>query len=133
MPSLIDSSLWVDFTRARSPRSLKQFIAPYILSPEAVIAEPIMYEVLRHASDEEAQAIQAQFQTMPLMRAPDDLWTSAARLGQACKRKGVTAGSMDLLIVAVAVHHDAELVTFDRDFQDIARICDLRAKLLQRP
>jgi len=133
MPSLIDSSLWVDFTRARSPRSLKRFIAPYILSPEAVIAEPIAFEVLRHASDEEVRAIQAQFHTLPQISTPEDLWTSAAQLGQACRRKGVTAGSLDLLIVAIAVHHDAELVTFDRDFHDIARICGLRLKLLQRP
>jgi hypothetical protein len=28
MTLLLDSSLWIDFTRARSPLALKQFIAP---------------------------------------------------------------------------------------------------------
>ena len=39
MPALIDTSLWIDFTRSRSPQSLKRFIAPYILSPDAALAE----------------------------------------------------------------------------------------------
>jgi hypothetical protein len=131
--ALIDSSLWVDFTRARSPRVLKQFIAPYVLAPEAALAEPIVYEVLRYATDEEIRVVQSQFRTMPLMETPDDLWTAAAALGQRCRRKGINAGSLDLLIVTVAVHHDAELVTFDRDFERIAGACNLRVKLLQRP
>jgi hypothetical protein len=130
---LIDSSLWIDFTRSRSPRPLKQFIAPYILSPDSALAEPIAYEVLRHATDEEARAIQAQFETLPLMKTPDDLWTAAAKLGQRCRKKGVTAGSLDLLIVSIALHHDAELITFDADFETIAKACDLRLKLLRRP
>lgn len=130
---LIDSSLWIDFTRSRSPRSLKQFIAPYILSPDAALAEPVAYEVLRHATDEEVRDIMAQFDTLPQMKTPDDLWTAAAKLGQRCRKKGVTAGSLDLLIVSVALHHDAELVTFDSDFESIAKACDLRVKLLNRP
>ena len=133
MPTLIDSSLWIDFTRARSPKSVKQFIAPYILAPEAALAEPIAYEVLRHATDAEIPALEAQFKTMPLLRTPDDLWTDAAKLGQSCRRKGVNAGSLDLLIVSVAIHHDADLITFDVDFQRIAGACRLRVKLLQRP
>ena len=131
--SLIDSSVWIDFTRLRSPRSIKQFIAPYVLAPEAALAAPVAYEVLRHATADEARAIEAQFQTMPLLQTPSDLWTEAARLGQNCRRKGITAGSLDLLIVTVAIHHDAELITFDQDFQAIARVCGLRLRLLQRP
>jgi predicted nucleic acid-binding protein len=40
---------------------------------------------------------------------------------------------MDLLIAAVAIHHGAELVTFDTDFRAIARMSTLRVKLLKRP
>lgn len=131
--SLIDSTLWIDFTRARSPRRLKEFIAPFILAPEAALADPIVFEVLRHASEEEVKFVQAQFQTLPLLATPDNLWTDAARLGQRCRRKGISAGSLDLLIAAVALAHDAELVTFDQDFQGIAEACNLRFRLLQRP
>ena len=133
MAALIDSSLWIDFIRSRSPRALKEFIAPYVLAPDAAVAEPIVFEVLRHALDDEIPAVSAQLNAMPMLQTPEDLWTRAAVLGQRCRKKGITAGSIDLLIVTVAIHHDAELVTFDVDFQVIAKACDLRIKLLQRP
>ncbi len=133
MAALIESSLWIDFMRARSPRALKQFIAPYILAPDSSVAEPIVFEVLRHASAAEIRPIQAQFATMPSLMTPADLWKSATTLGQACRARGIVAGSQDLLIVTIAVHHDAELVTFDADFQLIARACKLRLTLLKRP
>jgi predicted nucleic acid-binding protein len=130
---LVDASLWIDFTRARSPRALKNLIAPHVLDPEACLAEPIAFEVLRYANDDETKLLQAQFQTLPTLSTPSNLWSEAALLGQRCRRRGVTAGSVDLLIATVALHHGAELVTFDADFEQIATISDLRVTRLQRP
>jgi predicted nucleic acid-binding protein len=133
MPALIDTSLWIDFTRSRSPQSLKQFIAPYVLHPDAHLAEPVTFEILRHATAAESRQLTQQFQTLPTLATPADLWTEAAQLGQACRRKGVTALSLDLLIAAIALHHGAEIITFDADFEKIAGISSLQVKLLQRP
>jgi predicted nucleic acid-binding protein len=133
MPTLIDTSLWVDFTRARSPQTVKNFIAPFVLDPDAHLAEPVTFEILRHASAAEAVQIARRFQTLPTLTTPPDLWTQATHLGQACRRKGCTALSMDLLIAAVAIHHGAELITFDGDFQHIAAASGLQVKLLVRP
>ncbi len=133
MPTLIDSSLWIDFTRARSPLALKKFIAQYILSPDAAIAEPIMFEVLRHAMCAEVAPLEAQFQTLPILSTPQDLWQRAATLGQRCRTEGVNAGSIDLLIVVVAMHHRAALITFDADFTRIGKVSGLHVKVLKRP
>ena len=133
MATLIDTSLWIDFTRTRSPRALKRFIAPYILHPDAHLAEPITFEILRHATAAEARQLTQQFQTLPMLATPPLLWTQAAELGQACRRKNITIGSLDLLISAIALHHGAEIVTFDSDYQKIASVSHLQTKLLQRP
>jgi predicted nucleic acid-binding protein len=133
MATLIDSSVWIDFTRTRSPRSLKQFIAPYILAPGASLAEPVVFEVLRHASDKESAQIGAQFDTLPMLPTPADLWSKAAKLGQGCRKKGIDSGGLDLLISAVAIHHETELVTFDHGFEKIASASTLKVKLLVRP
>lgn len=132
-PALIDTSLWVDFTRSKSPDALKQFIAPYILHPDAHLAEPVTFEILRHATPREARQLTLQFQTLPVLGTPATLWSDATRLGQACRRIGETLNSLDLLVSAVALHHDADLVTFDTDFQAVARISKLRVRLLARP
>jgi predicted nucleic acid-binding protein len=133
MPTLIDTSLWVDFTRPRSPRILKRFIAPYILDPDAHLAEPIIFEILRHATPAEAKQLTQQFQTLPLLATPPSLWSRATELGQACRQKNITVNSLDLLIAALALHHGAEVVTFDDDFQKIAGVSKVQVKLLKRP
>ncbi len=133
MPTLIDTSLWIDFTRLRSPRVLKQFIAPYILDPEAHLAEPITFEVLRHATSAEARQLAQQFQLMPTLATPAQLWSLAADLGQASRQKSISVHSLDLLIATVAIHHGVEVITFDGDFQKIASVSKLQVKLLKRP
>jgi predicted nucleic acid-binding protein len=133
MPTLIDTSLWIDFTRARSPRTLKRFIAPFILDPDAHLAEPIVFEILRHATVAEVRQLNQQFQTLPMLVTPISLWTDAAHLGQVCRQNNLTIGSLDLLIATVALHHSAEVVTFDDDFQRIANVSRLQVKLLKRP
>jgi predicted nucleic acid-binding protein len=133
MARLLDANLWIDFTRARSPRALKAFIAPYIEDPQACLAEPIVFELLRSATDAEAVQLGDYFQTLPLLDSPANLWSSGVELGRACRRIGVVAGSIDLLIATIAIHHGAELVTVDDDFQQIAAVSDLRIRLLKRP
>lgn len=122
MARLVDASLWIDFMRPRSPQALRQLIAPYIFDPEGCLAEPIAFEVLRSANEQETQQVQTRFQTVPMLSTPVNLWSEAAILGQRCRRHGITTGSLDLLIATIALHHDAELVTFDADFEQIATV-----------
>lgn len=133
MTLLLDSSLWIDFTRARSPLVLKQFIAPYVLDPTTHLAEPVRFEVLRSARPQEAQQLEAQFAVLPSLQTPADLWERAITLGQACRQVGRTVLSLDLLVAAVALHHNAVLVSFDADFEAIASVSELRLLRLERP
>jgi hypothetical protein len=133
MTLLLDTSLWIDFTRTRSPVALKQCIAPYVLDPAAHLAEPVRFEVLRAARPEEARLLVAQFDTLPMLPTPADLWQQAINLGQACRQIGRTVLSLDLLIAAVALHHNAELVSFDADFEAITLVSALRLNRLTRP
>ena len=133
MTLLLDTSLWIDFTRARSPAPLKQFIAPFVLDPEAHLAEPVRFELLRSARPEEARQLEAQFVTLPTLPTPADLWQRAIGLGQACRQIGRTVLSLDLLVAAVALHHNAVLVSFDADFEAIASVSELRLQRLDRP
>jgi predicted nucleic acid-binding protein len=133
MARLLDTNLWVDLTRARSSHALKTFISRYVDDPEACLAEPIIFEILRGATDVEARQLTAHIGVLPLLASPSNLWSSGVELGRACRRIGFSAGSIDLLISVIAIHHGAELVTFDDDFVKIAGISDLRLKLVRRP
>ena len=65
MARLVDTGLWIDLTRKRSPQALKDFIAPYIKDADACLAEPVVFELLRNATDAEARQFAAHFQSMP--------------------------------------------------------------------
>src|ERR1700728_82068 len=106
MARLLDTNLWIDLTRLRSPRALKNFVSPYINDPQACLAEPIVFEVLRNATDSEAVQLTQQFQSFPLLASPANLWSSGVELGRACRKTGFNAGSIDLLIATIAIHHD---------------------------
>ena len=133
MTLLLDTSLWIDFTRARSPLPLKQFIAPFVLDPDCHLAEPVRFELLRSARPQDARLLESQFATLPCLATPADLWQRAITLGQACRQVGRAVLSLDLLVAAVALHHNAELVSFDTDFEAIAAVSELRLKRLDRP
>lgn len=133
MSLLLDTSLWIDFSRSRSPAPLKRFIAPYVLDPEAQLAEPVRFELLRSARPEEARLLEAQFDALPCLPTPADLWQEAISLGQACRQIGRTVLSLDLLVAAVALHHNALLVSFDADVEAIASVSALRRTRLNRP
>ena len=132
MARLIESSLWVDFTRRKSPATLKRLIEPWILDPSAALCEPVIFEILRHATEQERPLIEAQFSTYPVLPTPPRIWRQATLLGQKCRDQGFNAGSLDLLISAIALHHDAEIITFDADFAAIANASALRIRLLSR-
>lgn len=132
MALILETTLWVDFTRKKTPPELKATILPWIMDVRASLCEIVAFEVLRHATVDERNRIAAQFATLPLLPTPSTLWQDAARLGQACRDSGFNAGSLDLLIAAIAIHHDAELVTFDTDFSAIAKASPLQVILLNR-
>jgi predicted nucleic acid-binding protein len=133
MTLLLDTSIWIDFTRSRSPAPLKQFIAPFVLDPEAHLAEPVRFELMRSARPAETRQLEPQFATLPTLPSPADLWQRAMILGQACRQIGRTVLCLDLLVAAVALHHDALLVSFDDDFEAIAAVSELRLQRLARP
>src|SRR5688572_2004786 len=116
MARLIETTLWIDFTRKKSPAAVKAQIQPWILHADAAVCEPVMFEVLREATSRERPFIEAQFATMIILPPPPRLWMAATLLGQKCRDKGITSGSLDLLIASIAIHHKAELVTFDTDY-----------------
>ncbi len=68
-----------------------------------------------------------------MLSTPADLWQQAIALGQACRRIGRAVLSLDLLVAAVALHHNAVLVSFDADFDAIASVSALRLNRLTRP
>lgn len=132
MAIMIDSSLWVDFFRLQTPLAIKRQIMGWVDKPDAVLCEPIRFEVLRAARRAERQCVEETFATLPLLATASDLWERAIELGQNCFDAGVNPPAMDLLIAVSSLDHGAELVSFDMHFSEIAKVCPLKVRVLTR-
>ncbi|MGJ8696057.1 MAG: PIN domain-containing protein [Verrucomicrobiaceae bacterium] len=132
MARLIDSSLWIDLFRSKTPRSVKEQVRREVLHRDACLCGPIAFEVLREARKDDRSKIEAQFATMPYLSQPSSLWETATRLGQQCRDGGVTPGAIDLAIGAIGIERSATIVTFDRDFLEMAKVSELQVELLTR-
>lgn len=133
MDRLIDSTLWIDSVRPKSPAALKAQADGWIVESDAVTCEPVTFELLRNARLAERRGLQVRFATLPMLPTPGYLWRGALSLGQRCRDCGFTVGPFDLLIATVALPHDAEIITFDGDYSFIAEAEPaLRVQVLTR-
>jgi predicted nucleic acid-binding protein len=131
MAQLLDSSVWLGLLRRGSPKAVKELVSPWIVDDQSVLAEPVVFELLRFASDDEARAFDEYAGSVQALPSPASLWESAAKLGQACRRKGYSVKAIDLLIATVALEHEIEIVTFDGDYASIAKASKLKVRLLK--
>lgn len=129
---MIETSLWVDYFRAKTPRDVRQQIHAWVQRGDLALCEPILCELLRAASSSQRALMRQHLNTIPVLPTPATLWTDAIQLGQVCEDSGTRTGALDLLIATVCIHHDAELITFDKQFGAMAKASKLRAQILTR-
>jgi len=130
--NVIDSSLWVDYFRPKTPLSVKRQVDILVRAPDIVLCEPILFELLRAVTRAPGKIVEQYFSTIPVLSTPRGLWMDARLLGQRCATAGHLPRSMDLLIAQICLHHQAVLTTFDHGFVCLSKVCSLRLNLLIR-
>jgi predicted nucleic acid-binding protein len=132
MAVMVETSLWVDHLRASTPRAVKDQVLPIVNERNICIVEPVLFELMANVPRRDRRRLENYFALVPVLPAHGTLWDDATSLGQKCVDAGLTLPSMDLLIAAAAIHHNADVVTFDAHFADIAKLSSLRANVLTR-
>lgn len=132
MTNVVDSSLWIDYFRKKTPAPVKARVDSVIRGAEIATCAPILFELLRAVVPQDAKKIEEFFSTIPVLETPATLWPDAARLGQKCAAAGFLTPALDLLIAQVCIDHNVLLTTFDEDFKKIASVSQLRVSLMTR-
>ena len=133
MGQVIDTSVWIDHLRKGTPDATRQMADAAVNDADALLCEPVRFELLYGASRRERPLLLRRLETMPLLHTPPRLWHEAANLAaQACDA-GLRVPSVDLLIAALCIHHDVALTTFDSHFGKLAKFSKLRVNALTRP
>lgn len=123
---LVDTSVWVDFFKARPTPTVERLKELLNAGTEIGLTATILQEILQGAADErQFTKYQSYFVTQPIYLPKDQIQTAtmAARIYFNCRRRGITVrSSNDCLIAQTAVEHNLILLHNDEDFRRIGRV-----------
>lgn len=109
MGQVIDTCVWIDYLRTRTLDAPRQAASSAIHADDALLCEPVRFELLCGAARRERTPLSRRLETMPLLPTPATLWREAAEIAQKACDSGLRIPSMDLLITALCLHHDASV------------------------
>ena len=120
---LVDSNTWADFFNGVSRPHVRRLDAALRDEEDLAVIPIIITEVLQGFRTERGfQRAQRVFEALPTIQPTVDCHVRAARLYRALRQKGVTVrGAIDCVIAQTCLDFDAELLSPDADFQQIAR------------
>lgn len=126
---LVDTSAWVEFDRASSSPVDERLTALIAADEALAVTEPVIAEVVAGArTDDREAALRRLLGRFELLRFDSSIDVDgAATIYRRCRRAGITPrGLVDCMIVAVAVRHDATVLSQDADMARIAEVTTLR-------
>jgi predicted nucleic acid-binding protein len=126
---VVDSSVWIDLFRGRRSRQteiLDQLLAEAEMP--VLVGDVVMYEVLAgFRSQQEVERNRLLLENLILVSMLDfDLVPRAVANYQALRRRGITPGTVDMIIGTYCIEIGAELLTADRDFAPLRDHLGLR-------
>jgi hypothetical protein len=125
----VDSSVWIDLFNGRRTRQT-QALDLLLADPEipVLIGDIVMYEILLgFRSQSEAERNRLLLENLILVSMVDfDLVPRAAANYQALRRRGITSGTVDLIIATYCIETGAELLSADCDFEPMRDHLGLR-------
>jgi predicted nucleic acid-binding protein len=117
---VVDSSVWIDHLCLRETRQvgmLRRLIAGEMVGP-ILVGDIIMYEVLAGLRSARAvREVKERLETLLLVSMLDfDLVPRAVAHYQILRRRGITPGTIDMIIGTYCIATGAELLTSDLAF-----------------
>jgi predicted nucleic acid-binding protein len=99
-----------------------------IEADEEIALPGIVLQELLSGIREKAQfeRLEEILEGFPIILATKEIHIEAASIANACRSKGIATSTVDCLIAAMAIEHNAQLLTSDRDFVHMAGCCALR-------
>jgi predicted nucleic acid-binding protein len=120
---LIDSSAWIHALRPDGDPGIALQVRSALESGDAVWCPMVRLELWNGARGEREKRVLADMETtLRDLAITDEVWQKAMELARQSRAKGLTIPATDLLVVACARHHGAELVHADSHFDQLRSI-----------
>jgi len=129
MSLLVDTSVWSLALRRDRPQDDPHVVFLYQALHEghAVLTTGIVLQELLQgiAGPVQRAAIVERLSALPAIVPDRQDHLSAAELHGHCRRNGIQAGTIDVLLASLCIRHNLTLLSTDKDFIQISRVSDL--------
>jgi len=123
---LIDTSIWIEFFNVAEGKVFQE-VTRLLREDRAVYSGIIALELIRGAKTaRELSTLEDLFHSIARVDEQRSSYGQAGHLGYKLARKGLTMGTVDLLIAQVAMDHQLALYTQDHHFRSIAKHSTLK-------
>lgn len=117
--TLVDASSWIEFLRGGDSVP-GQRVKTLLARGRAAWCDMTLVELWNGAQGHaEKKALEELEQELRLCHVDEPTWARARNLARACRAKGVTAPSADVIVAACVMEHGLELEHCDRHFDKI--------------
>ena len=130
---LVDTPVWSLALRrnpgdlAPAERRLTQFLNQLVNDGRVQLLGSVRQELLSGLREEsQFRRLRDLLRDFPDSTVEAEDYEDAARASNQCRRVGITASPVDMLLCAVALHHGWEILTTDRDFAHYHRVLKIR-------
>lgn len=114
---LVDSSAWIHFLRPDGDADVRARVEGALRAGQACWCAQVRLELWNGAGSEREKRILKDFErVLPELAIDADVWDQACQLARSCRGVGASVPATDLLIMACAHHHGADLVHADAHF-----------------
>lgn len=123
---LVDSSVWVEVTRGKSPpaKVLQNQVSSLLAEGIAAMTAPVWLELYQGIKGKREEADLATLRDLCVWLDFDHAcWEQAAKEARLCLRKGINVPKSDLLVHACASRHQAKILHRDHHFDLIEKAC----------
>ena len=130
---LVDSSVWIDFFKARDTAQTR-FLKQHLTARRIVVADLVLAEVLQGTRDEQTfEHVRRLLLARPIITVCDaGIAVRAARNYRDLRSRGITVRStIDVLIATRCIADNRILLHNDRDFEPFVEHLGLRSALDQ--
>jgi predicted nucleic acid-binding protein len=116
---LIDTSVWINFFRDKSP-SFSQKVDGLVANNEIYVPTIVVAELIQGSkSDREVMAVKEFLEAFHIIDQKEDTWIRAGELSYRLKRKGKRVNLADCYLSIIAEDNGCQIFTLDEHFKDI--------------
>ncbi len=116
---MVDTSAWIETMRPRGDAFIRETVSDLLRNRRAAWCDMVKLELWNGAFAKEMPALEALETDVVALETTDEIWKAARDLARQVRRKGFSVPANDLLIMACARFHGADLIHKDKHFDQI--------------